>query len=144
MRYALFGLILFLSACDAATDAPPCTLLTDDTFTFSAPFTANSGEAIALFEFQQEVRTYETDNCAQTDPDVNEVSLVVRNLTACVVNLTYSTSLISNGEGFTHEGTATIQPGAALDQGIVERNSPIIISNAQAVVTGTSTLTACP
>jgi hypothetical protein len=144
MRYVLFSLMVFVAACDAGNNTASCMLETDNTYTFSTPFVERSGDIVALFEFQQEVQMYETGNCRRTEEDVNEVSLVVRNLTACVHNLNYTVSLIQSGEGFSIAGSATIQPSAAHDQGIVQRGSPILISNAQAVVIGTSTLTNCP
>jgi hypothetical protein len=150
MRYLALGLVIltlgFLTlGCDSTSNEPPCALVADETYTFSTPLVARVTEQpIILFEFQQEIRTYEAGGCARTQEDVNEVSVVVRNLTACVVSVTYSASLVSEGEGFTYEGNATMQPNAAQDRGVIIRDSPILISNAQAVVTGTSTLTECP
>lgn len=144
MRYALIMLFVLSAGCDATSNAPPCVLETDDTFTFSTPFLTRTNEAVALFEFQQEIQTYQTGECTRTEADVNEVSLVVRNLTACVHTLSFTISLIKEGQGFSIEGNANIQPGAAQDLGLVQSGSPITIDNAQSVVTGISTLTACP
>lgn len=143
MRSALLCLAFMLAACDAGSGDPPCALLTDDTYTFSTSY-ITGGESVAQFEFQQEVRTYETGACEAPEADVSDVSLVVRNLTACVLDLNYRVSLISGGEGFTIEGNAAIQPGAAADQGIVQRNSPITINDAQAVLVADATRTNCP
>jgi hypothetical protein len=139
MRYVglLILCALVVAACDSGGSEAPCELAEDETYTFSAPFTARSGDAIALFEFEQEVRRYETGDCSRPAADVNEVSLVVRNLTACSLQLDYRVSVISAGDGWTYEGDVTLQPRGAFDQGVIQRDSPIRIGNAQAVVSGT-------
>lgn len=135
--------VLFVAACDSGGSETTCELVEDETYTFSAPFTARTGDAIALFEFQQEMRRYEAGDCSRPAADVNEVSLVVRNLTTCSLQLDYRVSVISAGEGWTYEGDVTLQPGGAFDQGVIQRDSPVRIDNAQAVVSGTYEETSC-
>ncbi len=138
--FVLTGILasLNVTGCDSAEIAE-CQRLSEKTYTASIPLLAPlSADRIALFELQQEVRTYENGSCEIPAEGLSELSLVIRNLTSCELTFDYRMSVIEDGGGSTVEGTSFIRQGAVDDQGVILKESGVRIDRAQIILTGSA------
>lgn len=137
-------LVLLLNSCDSA-GLSACQLVTDEVYTNTAPYPITEGLntfTAALFEFQQTVKTYETGNCEKPAQDVDEVKLIIRNVTDCMVELEYNGSVILGRDGWNYEGVASLSPQGVVDEGVIQRGG-IRIDGAQIILRGMGTRSDC-
>jgi hypothetical protein len=132
------------SGCDGAEDLPACPIAEDDTHTFSTIFTDIDAVAVARFEFQQTVRTYDdSGECERPSADVNDFRVIVTNLTSCTLDITFSLSVFEGREGWTELGTSSVRARAAEDLGIIHRGGTVRVDVAQVLLTGSVVRSEC-
>lgn len=136
-------IVMIASACDSGGPGV-CELVVDETRSRSEALLTNSPSSPAQFEFQQEVKQYETGDCDSQNADVDRVSLVVRNLTQCVQDVTFQISFIENQDGWSYNGQTSITAGGASDLGVISTVGNANIETAQVILTGSNVQGACP
>ena len=133
-----------LFGCDGTEDLPVCPILEDDTHTFSTIFTDANSTAVARFEFQQSIRTYDdTGECERPSADVNDTRVIVTNLTSCTLDIDFSLSIFEGREGWTELGTSKVRAQAAEDLGVIHRGGTVRVDFAQILLTGSVTRSEC-
>ena len=90
------GLIvgLLVTSCDESKPTTVCQLVLDETRSRSEALQTSDPLPPAQFEFEQVVQVYEATGCESRNADVDEVSLVVRNLTSCMQEINFFISFL--------------------------------------------------
>ena len=139
----LVVLSVIAASCDSAAEQGDCPLIVDELRSRSESLLTSGSQAVAVFEFQQDVKTYETTGCKQANSDVDEVSLVVRNLTSCEQDIVFQLSFFEGQVGWSYNGTISLAPSAASPLGVISTVGNIDIENAQMLLGGQSTQGIC-
>lgn len=135
--------IVTLAACDSGPDQAVCAVVLDEMRTRTEAIQTSAATPPAQFEFSQHVLRYETVDCRREQDDVDEVSLVIRNLTSCELALSYQLSFIENQDGWSYNGSLTFQPRGAIDVGVISRVGNANIESAQLLLSGNSSTSTC-
>lgn len=131
--------VVVLASCDS-TDSEGCAVVGDELRSRSVALLGGGNTPVAQFEMQQEIKQYES-GCST--PDVDEVTLVIRNETNCVQDVTYTLSVFAGQVGWSVNGTTSLTPAGATNEGTVQVDGGVNIETGQTLVTGQATQGAC-
>lgn len=121
--------------CDTAFTLPTCEVVDQHTYTDSATLADEQRQGAAQFEFEQVVTTYASGEC-EIPTNLDGVYLVVRNITSCTLDITFTVTLIEGREGWTIQETAHVERGASEEIGIIQGAAGPRVDRAQMMVAG--------
>jgi hypothetical protein len=132
-----------LQGCDGAGTKRTCNVLDVSNHINSASFLDNNQMAVAQFQLEQKITTYETGDCEKPSSNTDGVRLVIRNLTACTLDIDFSISVFQGSVGWTIERSTSIGPGATSDQGVVSTADAPVVDQVQIVLAGKAVTSNC-
>lgn len=142
---ALLAAVVFaLCGCDGSETPRPCAVLGTTRHSKSAPFLDRMSLAtVAQFHIEQTTTDYETGDCEPPSTSSDGVRVLITNVAACTLDLTFSLSVFEGPEGWTVTGSARVEPARTVDTGMLITRYTPPLDQVQVLLTGSTVYSDC-